>query len=217
MGFLCLAAVALKSASMPIIPQSLLRLIVHCVKYSRSLIATGAKLNVSKSHGLLVGTWAHHIDLPIALDWSAEHIVIMGSRLSNASAPTEWDSHLSTLDSVYTSWKTRALSFHGLALIANALGFSTFRYFASFRCLPDTVVSAIKQRLFPFFWQKKREWLARSSLTQPLVAVVWPLSMCFAKSNLYTFCGSVALLRTPTSLGSIFTGTILTRLLPDGA
>ena len=136
--------------------------------FDRYEAATGAKLNVSKSHGLLVGTWAHRTDLPIALDWSAEHIVVMGSRLSNNPAPMEWDSHLSTLDSVFTSWKTRALSFHGRALIANALGLSTFWYLASFRCIPDTVVSAIKQRLFPFVWQKKREWLARSSLTQPL-------------------------------------------------
>ena len=130
--------------------------------------ATGANLTVSKSHGLLVGTWAHRTDFPIALDWSAEHFVAMGLRLSNNPTPLEWDSHLSTLDSVFTSWKTRALSFHGRALIANALGLSTFWYLASFRCIPDTVVSAIKQRLFPFDWQKKREWLARSSLTQPL-------------------------------------------------
>ena len=74
----------------------------------------------AKSRGLLVGTCAHHTDLPITLDWSAEHIVIVGSRLSNIPAPMEWDPHLSTLDSVFSSWKTRALSFHGLALIANA-------------------------------------------------------------------------------------------------
>ena len=50
----------------------------HCYEF-----ASGAKLNVLKSHGLLVGSWTSRTNLPIALDWSSQSITIMGTILSN--------------------------------------------------------------------------------------------------------------------------------------
>jgi hypothetical protein len=134
--------------------------------FERYESASGAKLNVRKSHGLLVGTWTSRSDLPVAMDWSTTGITVMGSILSNVEEDADWDSRLSSLDSIFSTWQERSLSFHGRAMVANTLGLSIFWYLSSFLCMPATVVADINKRLFPFVWQKKREWLARSSVIQ---------------------------------------------------
>ena len=48
--------------------------------FSRYKLASGAKLNVEKSHGLLVGSWHSRTKLPITLNWSSSSITILGLR-----------------------------------------------------------------------------------------------------------------------------------------
>ena len=90
----------------------------------------------------------------------------MGSTLSNGSSVASWQNSLRKFDSVLTSWESRRLSFHGRALVANTLSLSLFWYLSSFLPMPDSVVHSVNARLFSFVWRKKREWLARSSVTQ---------------------------------------------------
>ena len=45
--------------------------------------ASGAKLNVTKSHGLLLGSWKDRVVLPIHLNWSNHFITVLGCRISN--------------------------------------------------------------------------------------------------------------------------------------
>ena len=90
----------------------------------------------------------------------------MGSTLSNGSSVASWQNSLRKFDSVLKSWESRQLSFHGPALVANTLGLSLFWYLSSFLPMPDSVVHSVNSRLFLFVWRKKREWLARSSVTQ---------------------------------------------------
>ena len=132
--------------------------------FHRYELASGACLNVEKSLGLLVGSWEDRTDLPIQLDWSSTHITVMGSRLSN-DGEESYEKGIRSLDSLLATWSTRSLSSHSRALIANTLGLSLFWYLASFTHLPPIIVKAINQRVFSFIWQKKREWLARSSVT----------------------------------------------------
>ena len=135
--------------------------------FRRYELASGAKsVNVTKSHRLLVGSWTSRKNLPVALDWSAESITVMGSTLSNGSSVASWQNSLWKFDSVLTSWESRRLSFHGRVLVANTLGFSLFWYSSSFLPMPDSVVHSVNSRLFSFVWRKKREWLAHSSVTQ---------------------------------------------------
>ena len=48
------------------------------------------------------------------------------------------------------------------------LGLSIFWYQATIFDMPKTVIFRINKILFPFVWGKKREWMARSSVSQPL-------------------------------------------------
>ena len=51
--------------------------------FTRYEKASGAKLNVTKCHGLLIGRWQSRSNLPIALDWSNVEIIVLGSRMPN--------------------------------------------------------------------------------------------------------------------------------------
>ena len=111
--------------------------------FRRYELASGAKLNVTKSHGLLMGSWTSRKNLPVALDWSEKSITIMGSTLSNGSSVASWQNSLRKFYSVLTSWESRRLSFHGRHLVANTFGLSLFWYLSSFLSMPDSVVHLI--------------------------------------------------------------------------
>ena len=137
--------------------------IVHSYQSLRSLfslferyeLASGAKLNVTKSHGLLFGTWKYRADLPVQLDWSSEAITVLGCRIGNEES-VDWDSLINKFQSQITLWQQRQLSFRGRALVANVLGLSLFWYRATVFDMPKTVVFKINKLLFPFVWGKKR-------------------------------------------------------------
>ena len=143
--------------------NSLHRLFSLFDQYER---ASGARLNVKKSHGLLFGTWSTRSHPTIPLNWSTEEITVLGCKLGPGVQP-DWGHLLTKLEDLLALWKRRQLSYHGRALIVNVLGLSLFWYQATMFDVPKTIVARINKLIFSFIWNKKREWLARSSLTQP--------------------------------------------------
>lgn len=134
--------------------------------FHRYELASGARLNVTKSHGLLVGSWTSRTRLPVHLNWSSRSITVMGVELSNADDDGKWASSLNQLDSVLSQWQARKLSYHGRALVVNSFGLSIFWYLVSFLDMPGHVQQRINSRIFSFVWQRRRERLARASVTQ---------------------------------------------------
>jgi hypothetical protein len=133
-------------------------------KYER---ASGAKLNIAKSHGLLFGSWKNRVNLPVQLNWSSDAITVLGCRVANIES-ADWDSLVAKLEQQLSLWKQRQLSFRGRALIVNTLGLSLFWYQATIFDLPKMTVAKINKIIFPFIWSKKREWMARTSVVQPI-------------------------------------------------
>ena len=130
-------------------------------------MASGAKLNVTKSHGLLFGTWMHRNHLPIQLTWSSVAITVLGCNIANVES-VNWTELINKFEAQLSLWKQRQLSFRGRALVANVLGLSLFWYQTTVFDMPKTIIFKINKLLFPFVWNKKREWLARTSVIQPL-------------------------------------------------
>ena len=145
--------------------------------FSRYELASGAKLNVEKSHGLLVGSWRSRTKLPITLNWSSSSITILGFELVNDVADRSWANRLAKLDTVLATWKTRQLSFHGRALVINFLGLSLFWYLCSFLVMPDQVVTAVKPAFFPFSGRSQKDWpklrLLNVRVTEAWVSWMW--------------------------------------------
>jgi hypothetical protein len=101
----------------------------------------------------------------LTLDWSNVEIIVLGSRISNDNVE-QWESKIKALKTTLTAWNRKALSFRGRALIANMQGLSTLWYLCSFSVIPEAIIKAVNWEVYLFVWRKKREWLARSSVTQ---------------------------------------------------
>ena len=135
--------------------------------FERHELASGAKFNVKKSHGLLFGAWKHPDDLPIQLNWSREATTVLGCRIANEES-VNWDDLITKFENQLTLWKQGQLSFRSRALIANVLGLSLFLYQATVFDMPKTIVLKVNKVLFPFVRNKKRKWMSRASVVQPL-------------------------------------------------
>ena len=113
-----------------------------------------------------MGTWIDRNTLPVKLNWSSQRISVMRATSSNVVDDTAWTTSLQQLDSVLSAWQARHLSYHGRAFVANSFGFSLFWYLASFLAMPRHIADDINTRIFSFVWRRRRERLARSSVTQ---------------------------------------------------
>ena len=130
--------------------------------------ASGARLNLRKCWGLLLGPWRTRPpeSLPIQLQWSTESIRVLGCRINHAGTQ-DWGALLGKLSTLINTWKVRNLSFQGRTVVTNTLGLSTFLYLGSVCFVPPATIRLINRHVFPFVWSKKREWVRRSALTQP--------------------------------------------------
>ena len=145
--------------------DSLVALFQLFERYER---ASGARLNLSKCCGLLLGPWRSRPPetLPIRLKWSTDSIRVLGCRIHPAGSQ-DWGPLLGKLTTLIDTWKLRHLSFQGRTVVANTLGLSTFLYLGSVCFVPPATIRQINRLVFPFVWSKKREWVRRSSITQP--------------------------------------------------
>lgn len=132
--------------------------------------ASGAKLNQSKSKGLWLGSWSGRSDPPVPLDWTSVKIKVLGVFIGVGNLEeANWRPRIDTVDRVLKSWRSRVLSFRGMALVINALAISRVWYVPSLIHMPAWVLKELSFLAFSFFWSGKRELVSRSSvLLSPL-------------------------------------------------
>ena len=83
---------------------------------------SGSRLNLSKSKGLWLGGWSGRSDPPVALDWTSSKLKVLGVFIGVGDLEEDnWRPRLDAVDRVLKSWRSRCLSFHGKALVINAL------------------------------------------------------------------------------------------------
>ena len=130
---------------------------------------SGAKLNQSKSKGLWLGPWSGRQDPPVALDWTSIKIKVLGVFLGPGDLEEDnWRPRILAVENVLSSWRQRALSFKGRALVINTLALSRVWYVASLIHMPPWVLSELYKLVFGFFWKGKRDLVSRSVVVQPL-------------------------------------------------
>lgn len=136
--------------------------------YSRFEHGTGSKLNLGKCHGLWLGVWRGRHHSPVAIQWSSDKVKILGVFVGHGDlAMVNWLPRLEAVEKCLASWKGRALSFSGKAVVLNTLALSRIWYVASLVHLPSWVLTRLNSAIFNFFWAGKRELVARNVLHQP--------------------------------------------------
>ena len=130
--------------------------------------ATGARLNQSKSEGLFLGSWAGRLDPPVSLKWSSSSLHCLGVSVGpQVSSDILWDKRLRALSAVLDVWQSRHLSFHGKALILNAIGLSGLWYNCTLLTPSSAVLTKVNTAIFKFFWSNKKDLVKRSVVVLP--------------------------------------------------
>ena len=128
---------------------------------------SGSKLNLSKSKGLWLGSWAGRPDPPVDLDWSSTKIKTLGVFVGPGDLDEDnWRPRITAVANTLSSWRQRVLSFQGRALVINALALSRVWYVASLIRMPPWVHGELTRLVFKFFWKDKKDLVARSVMVQ---------------------------------------------------
>ena len=128
-------------------------------------------LIVSKSKGLWLGAWNNRRDPPVQLEWTSEKIKVLGVYVGPGDLEkANWRPRNGTVENVLSSWRQRALSFRGRALVIGSLALSRICYVASLIHMPQWVHAELARLIFPFFWKGKPDLVAREVVTQPPTA-----------------------------------------------
>ena len=78
-----------------------------------------------------------------------------------------WRPRIEAVGKCLASWRSRSLSFQGKALVTNALALSRLWYVASLVHLPDLLLAELNSLVFRFFWNGKKDLVARQVVIQP--------------------------------------------------
>lgn len=175
----------IKGLSLPGIPTSLPVLSLYAddtsvvVSTDASIVAvfdtydtfeqgTGSKLNLSKCEGLWLGAWRNRVDCPVAIRWTSDKVKILGIYIGFGDLhECNWRSRIDAVDNCLASWRHRSLSYQGKALVINSLALSRIWYVASLVHMPVWVLKELNSLTFKFFWNGKKDLVARRSVTQP--------------------------------------------------
>lgn len=125
---------------------------------------TGAKLNMSKTEAMWLGTWKDRVEQPLGLKW-VNKMKILGVVFGTVPVERDnWEPRLSKLDNCLSLWKTRSLSLVGKVLILNILGLSKLLYLSCVLTPPRWVYDKYNSLIWPFIWGARLETVARKSI-----------------------------------------------------
>ena len=130
---------------------------------------SGSRLNLSKCEGLWLGPWRFSTATPpVDISWSYSKIKVLGVFIGHGDlAEDNWRPRLDAVARCLKSWRSRALSLTGKALVVNALALSRVWYVASLVHVPAWVTAELNKLVFSFFWSGKRDLVARRVLVHP--------------------------------------------------
>ena len=122
----------------------------------------------SKCEGLWLGTWRNRDDSPVAIKWTSSKIKVLGVYPGNGNLDEEnWRPRIEVVERCLKSWRSRALSYSGKAIVINALALSRIWYVASLVFFHSWAHAELNSLIFGFFWSGKRDLVARNVLVHP--------------------------------------------------
>jgi len=116
-----------------------------------------------------LGKWSRNKTKPLQLEWVNQPVKILGIYFSydeNKNKHFDFDLKIQKLQTKLDLWKARNLTLFGKVLIIKLLGLTQIVYTASNVNVPNEIRYAIKNRLFGFLWNNKKDKIKRESIYQ---------------------------------------------------
>lgn len=102
------------------------------------------------------------------ISWSFTKIKVLGVFIGQGDRSEEnWRPRLDAVARCLNSWRSRALSFTGKALVINAMALSRIWYVASLVHMPPWVCTERNQLVYKFFLSGKRDLVSRKVMAHP--------------------------------------------------
>ena len=118
--------------------------------YSVFELGSANKLKLWKSKGLWLGGWSGRLDPSIVLEWTFSMIKVLGVFFDIGNVEeANWRPQM--VENTLNLWRQRHLSYHGRALIINALALSWICYVASLVHMPVSALCKLNALIFNFF------------------------------------------------------------------
>ena len=133
-------------------------------------LASGSRLNLSKSCGLLLGS-AREWQIPqdfCGIKW-VDSAKVLGCRFGKLDlAAQNWDPLFSKIEKSLDLYKSRNLSLRGRAVIANTCALAKLWYLGRVLTCPNNFISKVHRLVFQFIWNDRREAISRNTLFLPV-------------------------------------------------
>ena len=128
--------------------------------------ATGASVNLTKTHGFKVGSFTGS-QLPADIEWSTTAIKITGIVFgTNDAIISNWTEKVKTTVSRINSWRHRNLTLLGKVLVINTVIYPIFYFIAPIYCIPDYVIKEVHKAVFSLVWgENKPDLVSRKVIT----------------------------------------------------
>ena len=125
-------------------------------------LATGGKLNMSKTWGLRLGRWSHK-SLPFNAKWCDDNLKINGIWFGNDNPIQKtWDDRFIKLQQRLQDFTGRCFTLPSKISIINCFILPILFYPGMVYPLPDMYVQRIEKLLFSFIWSHKTELVCRN-------------------------------------------------------
>ncbi|XP_071849885.1 uncharacterized protein [Apostichopus japonicus] len=118
--------------------------------------AAGASVNMSKTCGLKLGTFASR-QLPTNIHWSTSSIKITGVTFGSKEAVhCNWATKVNSATLLAKSWSSRHLTLLGKVLVTNTVIYPLFYFVGPVFRVPDSVVKEVNKAVFSFIWGENK-------------------------------------------------------------
>ena len=130
--------------------------ISEVLQFSNSI---GPKLNINKTHGLLIGTDRQDTDITIeGITFKNKPIKCLGIYVGHNIEDCEllnWDNKVQTIRNHLDNWSKRDLTILGKIKIIRTLLLPKLTFTATNSTLPTDIVKIINTHLYQFIWGKR--------------------------------------------------------------
>ena len=131
---------------------------------------SGAKLNMSKSRGLFVGSWKGRVDFPLSLEWTSDHVKILGLLVGpeRSLCLLNWKMAADKMRAAFRMWKPRDLSMSARSFVARAFATSSLWYVAHVVPVTLALLDEINTEVWRFIWAGHAELVSRRVCCRPV-------------------------------------------------